>query len=70
MKKSRVIIIGCGHHAKRIHVPIVSSLPNVEIVGIVDLIDSRNLVEDYLTKNRISVSTLFVEDSTDNREIV
>ncbi len=49
-----ILLIGCGPHARRIHVPIVNLEQknlNVKIDTIVDLVSQKNVIDDYLKKN-------------------
>ncbi len=60
MQISRIILVGFGRHAKRIYQPIISSLPNAQIVGVVDLQEEKEALQAYLSQHDINTATLFV----------
>jgi len=59
--RSKSLIIGFGHHSRRIHYPIVSELAAVDIVGIVDLRSRETEIESYLKANDIDVARLYMD---------
>ncbi len=66
MIKNKVLIIGFGHHARRIHFPVIDQLPNAEILGIVDLKSQQDAIHDYLTAEKIKIATLFLDKYSNN----
>ncbi len=58
---NNVLIIGFGHHAKRIHFPVVNEIPTAKVVGIVDLESQATQIKDYLGSRDQDISTLFFE---------
>ena len=56
-----IMLIGCGPHAKRIHIPIVNSKINnldVKIDTIVDLESQKETIDKYLKKNNFKINNL------------
>ncbi len=68
-----VIIIGLGHHAKRIYYPCINQLKNrVKIVGIVDLVSNQKEINEFLYINDDESEKLFLKskDGKDNLQKV
>jgi len=59
-KSINIVIIGLGHHAKRIYVDFKDQIKNVNLVGVVDLADNRENINEFLSKNNINVETFFI----------
>jgi Oxidoreductase family, NAD-binding Rossmann fold len=55
---NNILIIGFGHHAKRIHFPVIEAVDNAQIVGIVDIVSEKQLVEEYLEAKNKKVDKL------------
>jgi predicted dehydrogenase len=73
MATNKVIIIGFGHHARRIYFPILTSLKeasNVEIVGIVDLKAQKNVILSFLEANNANIPALFVKNNENDEKFV
>lgn len=67
-----IIIIGLGHHARRIYFPVIkelSSKTGVKVVGIVDLESQRKNITEYLTKNNKRIPTLFMKGELDTKDL-
>lgn len=59
----RVLIVGFGRHAQRIHYPAISELSGIEVVGVVDHQRHEEEIVDYLGKNRLPI--LSIDQETD-----
>jgi predicted dehydrogenase len=55
-----VLIVGFGHHAKRIYYPIIRAKKDVRIVGVVDLKSEISEVNKFFKKNKYSGECLFL----------
>lgn len=66
MSKSKVIIIGFGHHAKRIYFPVLQSLQNAGLVGLVDLKTQKEKVDEFLKLNNADIPALYLEENEKN----
>lgn len=65
VKKARVILIGCGPHAKRVYVPALTRLKNVEVVLVIDL-KSQEVAVRSTDFGRFSPEFWFVDPFVDN----
>ncbi len=65
MKTINILIIGIGHHARRIYVPVLHKMSLNEPLKIfgLDIVSSRKIVESYLQDKNINMPTLFIEPS-------
>lgn len=66
MTKNRILLIGLGHHAKRIHVPVINALDNAALVGVIDVTERKIEVETYLKQFPKNIQTFFVNKDAMN----
>lgn len=66
MKKSRVLIIGFGHHTKRIYFPVLRGMDNVEIAGIVDIETQQDSINSFLKLNNVDLPAMYLQDADTN----
>jgi predicted dehydrogenase len=59
----KVLLIGLGYHARRIHVPVINAMPNVELVCVVDVLKEKQLISKYLNDQNISTIERYLTDS-------
>ncbi len=60
------MLIGCGHHARRIYVPSIvkiSKKESVKIRVVVDVVFEQETISKYLNKIGISPEVMFIDDS-------
>lgn len=48
MKKAKVILIGCGPHSRRVYLPAIKNIKDMELVMILDLKSQESIVTDSL----------------------
>jgi hypothetical protein len=65
MKINRILVIGLGNHAKRIHVPVIVSLGNAKLVAIVELKSEQHLVEKYLNDIDCKPEIFYINNKED-----
>jgi predicted dehydrogenase len=73
MNKARVVIVGLGHHAKRIYFPIVKECEkgnNVALAGIIDVVSEEENISQFLSANATNVPTCFVEPENFDRALI
>jgi predicted dehydrogenase len=73
MNKARVVIIGLGHHAKRIYFPIIKDCEresNVALAGIIDVVSEEEKINRFLSENVTNVPTCFVEPENFDRALI
>ena len=63
--KNNFLIIGFGHHARRIHFPIFESLDDASVVGLVDLEIKNNLIGDFLKQNNKKLERLLFKSKSE-----
>lgn len=66
-KRTKVILIGCGPHAKRVYLPALKNLDKagkVELKLVVDLFDQKDVVEELLKQQEIVCETFFCNTFT------
>lgn len=64
-RHNNILIIGFGHHSKRIHFPIIESLVDASVVGLVDLDISNESIVNFFRQKERSIQSLFFK-SKDN----
>lgn len=63
----KVLLIGLGYHARRIHVPILKELvPNVELTCVVDIEEEKNLITKYLADQELHPEICFLNNNQQN----
>lgn len=62
---NNVLIIGFGHHSERIHFPVVESLPDANVVGVVDLEEKNKPIREYLYQNQKKLDILLFSSKSD-----
>lgn len=63
--RNNVLIIGFGHHSKRIHFPIIESLADACVVGLVDLDINSEGIKLFLKQKGRDVCCLFLKSKDD-----
>ncbi len=67
----RVLLIGLGYHARRIHVPILKELKSVaDLVAVVDIEQERELITTYLQIQGLSPEKYFLSTAQKKSPIV
>ena len=65
----KVLLIGLGYHARRIHLPAIKEMGSSVVLSyVVDIIEEKNLIERYLKDQRIQPGTYFLRPSEYNSE--
>lgn len=62
MESSNIVLIGLGHHAKRIYLDFKDTIKDAELIGIVDLESQRTNLERFLKEKNINVPILFLQN--------
>ena len=65
-KEVNLMLIGCGHHARRIYVPSIiemSKTKPIRICAVIDVLLEKTKVTEFLDKLGVQAETLFIEDS-------
>lgn len=63
--QNNVLIIGFGHHARRIHFPVVESLNDAGVVGLVDLEANDSLIGDFLKQNNKTLEKILFRSKSE-----
>ncbi len=57
----KVLLIGLGYHARRIHVPILKELSSTaQLVAVVDVEQERELITKYVSDHNLSPELCFL----------
>ncbi len=65
-KEVNIMLIGCGHHARRIYVPYIieaSKTRPVKICAVIDVLSEKTKIKDVLNNLGVHAETIFIEDS-------
>ncbi|MEK7113545.1 MAG: Gfo/Idh/MocA family oxidoreductase, partial [Patescibacteria group bacterium] len=57
-----IVIIGLGHHAKRMYLDFRDTIKHVNLVGVVDIESNKENIINYLKEKNIDVPTIFMKN--------
>lgn len=66
-----IMLIGCGYHARRIHVPVVESIKkdlNAKISVIVDIKSQRKIIDNFLSEKGVTCDEVLYIDSKKHKQ--
>ncbi len=63
-----ILIIGLGHHAKRIYIPCLLNDKMVNVYGL-DIIREKEKIDDFLSQHQYAVKTYYIDNENNSEKI-